>query len=83
MVDVGEVHLDRRQAGDLDRVAQRPRVVRPRARVEQQPVGVVARLVQLLDVLALVVGLEEARLEPELARELLDALLEPRERQPP
>ena len=55
-VDVGEVDLDRRQPGDLDRVAQRPRVVRPGARVQQQAVGVVARLVQLLDVLALVVG---------------------------
>ena len=75
-VDVGQVHLDRRQPGDLERVADRPRVVRPGAGVEQQPVGVVGAPVQLLDELALVVGLEEARLEAELARELRRSALE-------
>ena len=63
VLDVGQVHLHRRQPGDLDGVAQRPRVVRPGARVEQQPVGVVGRLVDLLDVVALVVGLEEPGLQ--------------------
>ncbi len=81
-VDVGQMDLDGRQPGDLERVADRPRVVRPGARVEHQPVGVVARLVELLDVLALEVGLEEAHLEPELAGEAPDLLLEPREGQP-
>ena len=47
-VDVGQVHLDRGQPGDLERVADRPRVVRPRARVEDQAVREVARLVELL-----------------------------------
>ena len=75
-LDVGQVDLDGRQPGDLDRVAQRPRVVRPGAGVEQQPVGVVGGAVQLLDELALEVGLEEARLEPELVRELADLALE-------
>ena len=73
--------LDRRQPGDLDGVADRPRVVRPGAGVEHQPVGVVGARVQLLDELALVVGLEEAGLEPELARELRDPALEQGERQ--
>ena len=76
MLDVGEMDLDGRQRGQLDRVAQRPRVVRPRAGVEQQAVRVVIDLVELLDVLALVVGLEEDRLQLQLVREPLDPVLE-------
>src|SRR5918995_488113 len=80
-VDVGQVHLDRGQPGDLERVAQRPGVVRPGARIEDQAVREVARLVELLDVLALEVGLEEAHLESELTAEAPDPLLEPHEAQ--
>src|SRR4051794_6438275 len=76
------MHLDERQPRDLDRVAQRPRVVRPRARVEDQPVGVVGGLVQLLHELTLVVGVEEARLQLELAPEPRDPVLELGEGQP-
>src|SRR3954449_12564703 len=81
-VDIGEVHLDRGQPGDLQRVADRPRVVRPRPRVEHDPVGVVGRLVELLDELALVVALEEVAREVELAAELRDPLLELGEGEP-
>src|SRR4051794_27669325 len=81
-VDVREVHLDGGQPRDLDRVAQRPRIVCPRARVEDQPVGEVGRLVQLLHELGLVVGLEEARLQPELAPEARDLVLELGVREP-
>ena len=76
LLGVGEVHLDRGQPRHLDGVAQRPRVVGPGAGVEQEPVGVVGGAVQLVDVLALVVGLEEAHLEAELARVLRDLALE-------
>ena len=65
-VDVGQVDLDRRQAGELERVADRVRVVRPGARVEHHPVGEPVEPVQVLDELALVVGLEERASEPEL-----------------
>ena len=65
-LDVGDVHLDDRPPERLERVADRPAVVRPGAGVEQQPVRVVGGLVQLLDELALVIGVEEARLEAEL-----------------
>src|SRR4051794_23169305 len=77
------MNLDRGQPGDLERVADRPRVVGPRARIQQQPVRVVARLVELLDELALVVALEEPGLQLQLARELLDAELEPGQRHVP
>ena len=66
LVDGRQVHLDRRQAGDLERVADRPRVVRPRARVQQDAVLRLAGLVQLLAELALAVRLEERRLEAQL-----------------
>ena len=79
---VGQMHLHRGQSGDLDGVAERPRVVRPRARVQHEPVGVVGRLVDLLDVLPLVVGLEEACVQAELAREAVDPLLELGEGEP-
>ena len=69
-VDVGEVDLDRRQAGQLERVADRVGVVGPGAGVEDDPVGDALEAVQMLDELALVVGLEEARLEPELGGHL-------------
>ena len=64
--------LDRGQAGQLQRVADRVRVVGPGARVEDDPVGEPLQAVQVLDELALVVGLKEPRLEPELGRAISD-----------
>ena len=76
LVDRRQVHLDRRQAGHLERVADRLGVVRPRARVEDQP-GRRSRLVQLLAELALVVRLEERHGQARARRaKLLDLHLE-------
>src|SRR5918911_560855 len=66
MLDVGEVDLDRRKPRDLERVADRPGVVRPRPGVQDDAVGEVLQAVQVLDELLLRVRLEEARREPEL-----------------
>ena len=63
LADVGEVDLDGRQGGDLERVADRPRVVRPRAGVHDDGVRHALEAVQVLDELALGVGLEEAHAE--------------------
>src|SRR5437763_7943297 len=68
--------LDRREGGDLQRVADRPRVMRPRSRVEHDGVGVLAQRVQALDECALVIALKEARREVQLAGFALDPLLE-------
>ena len=68
LLDVREVDLDRRQPGDLERVADRPRVVGPGAGVEHGAVGDLGQAMQVLDELALVVGLKERDLEVELAR---------------
>ncbi len=70
------MNLDRRQRGDLERVADRVRVVRPGARVEHERRGGLARPVDELAVLALVIGLGEGGVEPEVAGEPLDTLLE-------
>ena len=75
-VDRREVDLDGRQAAQLERVVDRPRVVRPGARIEHEAVGALAGAVQELAVLALVVRLVEAHLEAELARVALDLDLE-------
>ena len=77
---VGEMDLDRRNAGELQRVADRAGVVRPGAGVDDRRVREVDDAVQLLDELALVVGLKEARVEVELDRERVDRLLELQER---
>src|SRR3954467_2288727 len=71
-----EVDLDGGQPGDLQRVADRVGVVRPRARVEHDRVAEALKPVQVLDELALGIGLEEAHVEAEVAREALDAHLE-------
>src|SRR4029077_17881502 len=71
-----QVHLDGGQRGDLERVAQRPRVVRPRAGVEHDRVRLTAERVQALHKEALVVGVKEARAQAQLARICLDAPLE-------
>ena len=65
-VDVGEMDLDRGQVGELDGVADRPCVVRPRARIEHDGVGEPIEAVQVLDERPLVVGLEEPHGQPEL-----------------
>ena len=57
LVDVREVHLDDRDLEDVERVVDRVAVVRPRARVDDQPVGVAVGVVDPVDVLALVVRL--------------------------
>ena len=62
-LDVGEVHLDRRQPGQLERVGDRAAVVGPGAGVDERRVGQLGRAVQVLDELALGVGLEEDRFE--------------------
>ena len=64
----------------LERVADRPAVVRPRARVHNEAVGGVERRVQELDVLALVVRLPAADLEAQLAGPRVDLRLEILER---
>ena len=68
--------LDGRQAGQLERVPDRVGVVRPRARVEDDPVGQVVEPVQMLDELALVVGEEEPGLQAEFGGRLGDLQLE-------
>src|SRR6185436_12167175 len=60
----------------LERIADRVAVVRPGAWIEQEAVGQSWRVVQTFHVLALGVGLEEARLEPELPRPVADPHLE-------
>ena len=57
LLDVGQVHLDDGRGEELDRVADRVAVVRPGARVQDDPVGPAAGLVAPVDVLALVVRL--------------------------
>ena len=69
------------RAVDLQRVADRPRVVRPGAGVEDDAVGDPVEAVQVLDERALEVRLEEARLEAQLVREAADLLLQAVERQ--
>ena len=70
------MHLDDRAGERLERVVDRPAVVRPRAGVDDEGVGVVERRVEELDVLALVVRLPAAHLEAELARPRVDLRLE-------
>src|SRR4051794_35032822 len=55
--------------------------MRPRPRVEDQPVGHPLQAMEVLDEVALVVGLEEPHLEVELAAELADPRFELLERQ--
>src|SRR4051812_45439344 len=76
LVDGRQMHLHRRQPRHLEGVPDRPRVVGPRARVEDQAVGALPRAVEPLHELALVVRLREARLHLEPAGELLDLHLE-------
>src|SRR5438045_1198270 len=70
------VHLDDRDGERLERVVDRPGVVRPRAGVDDHPVGVVVRVVAPLDELALAVRLPALHRELELACPAVDAALE-------
>jgi hypothetical protein len=76
LADVGDVHLDRGHPRKLEGIADRPRVVGPGAGVEDRSVGELGKPVQVLDVLTLVVGLEEGRLQAQLAPPALDLVLE-------
>jgi hypothetical protein len=72
VVDVGQVHLHDRHLECLERVADRPAVVRPRGRVHDEAVDVAVRVVAPLDVLALVVRVPAAHRAAELVRPLVD-----------
>src|SRR5439155_5394260 len=63
------------------RVADRPRVVGPRAGIEHDGIGAAGKRVQALDERALVVCVKEARREAQLAAVLLDPALELGERE--
>ena len=80
-LDVGEVDLDRRQPGDLEGVGDRAAVVGPGAGVDHDRVAQVGQPVQVLDELALGVGLEEGRLEVQLVRPGADLPLQLVERE--
>src|ERR1035437_8602978 len=75
--------LNRREAGQLERVANRVGVMRPRAGVEHEAVGEPLDAVQALDELAFVVGAEERRHEPELVRDGADPQLQLIDRERP
>src|SRR5271167_2659386 len=75
------MHLDGREVAELERVVDRPRIVRPRSGVENQAVSAAAKQVQALDVGALGVGLEELGLQLERRRALGDPRLQLGERQ--
>src|SRR5688572_1471256 len=73
---VREMHLDDRPRKDLERVADRVAVVRPRARVHDHPLGPLERVVAEVDVLALAVRLPAARRVADVLRPGIDLLLE-------
>src|SRR3990170_7349403 len=74
--DVREMDLDDRPPEELDGVADRVAVVRPRTRVEDDPVRPAPRVVAPVDELALVVRLEAADGDVECPRPLVDPRLE-------
>src|SRR4051812_48484196 len=76
LLDVREMNLDYRHLEQLERVADRIAVVAPRARVEDQPVDVVVRVVDPFDELALAVRLPAAGADVEGVRPLVDLRLE-------
>ena len=76
LVDVGQVHLDERYLEGLERIVDRPRVMRPGSRVDDQAVGGAERLMEKADVLALVVRLAAPHLQVELAGPGVDLRLE-------
>src|SRR3954453_910791 len=83
LVDVGEVDLDDRDRERLERIVDRPRIVRPRGGVDDDRGDGVVRVVAPLDELALVVRLAALDGELERPRPLVDAALELRDRQAP
>src|SRR4051794_12958966 len=82
LVDVGQVHLDDRDRERLERIMDRPRVVRPGGGIDDDRVDGVVRVVAPLDELALVVRLAAQDGELELPRPLVDPALELGDRQP-
>src|SRR5579871_3112085 len=81
LVDVREVHLDERDLEELERVVDRPLVVRPRAGVDDDAVDGVVRVVAPLDELPLVVRLPALHGQLSLTRPLVDPALELGDRQ--
>src|SRR4051794_29565581 len=79
--DVGDVHLDRRDASQVERVPDRPRVVSPGACIQDRGVADLRQAMEVLDEIALGVRLEERGLEIKLTGEALDLNLELRERE--
>src|SRR5205085_6991281 len=76
LVDVREVHLDDRNGERLERVVDRPGVMRPRGGIDDDPVDRVVGVVAPFDELPLVVRLAALHRELELASPLVDAALE-------
>ena len=74
--DVREVHLHDGHGEELERVADRPRVVRPGTGIRDHAVRPLVRLVAPVDELALVVRLPAARRALELEGPLVDPRLE-------
>src|SRR6185312_5882964 len=81
LVDVGQVHLDDRDRERLERVVDRPRVVRPGGGIDDDRVDGVVRVMAPLDELALVVRLAALHGQLERTRPLVDAALELRDRE--
>src|SRR4051794_6894975 len=76
LLDVREVHLDDRRVEELERVADRIAVVRPRAGIRDDAAGPVKGVVAPPDVFALAVRLAAVGVELELARPGVDLALE-------
>src|SRR5207245_6142430 len=79
--DVREVHLDNRDRQRLESIVDRPRIVRPCAGIDDDPVDDVVRVVAPLDELPLVVRLAALDGQLELPRPLVDPALELGDRQ--
>src|SRR6185312_14391394 len=82
VLDVGQVHLHDGRLEQLERVADRVRVVRPGTGIGDDAVGPVERVVAPLDELPFVVRLPATDVAAELGAPLVDAGLELREREP-
>src|SRR5581483_7447111 len=76
------MHFDRGESCELERVADRVGVVGPGTRIENDAVRHPLEPMQVLDEVALVVGLKEARRQAELASVVRDRALEFGERRP-
>ena len=81
-VDVGDVHLHERAAGELERVTDRVAVVRPGACVDDEAGGRLTELLAPLDVLALAVRLTADDVAAELRSPGPDPILQLMQREP-